>query len=227
MRARGGPLHGLILQTDNHVFAGMPGAWQCTRYLLAPDQYGWRIVTAADPIYLLFDGDAARTFVGTAEVGRDGRPDAPLRSHARWTAVANLDALRGAGVVLSPLPAAELPQGVREGLAAELPDGARYRLGFDQRTWLIWLQGPLDLSPFSAGEVTARFTDQPVDGRGAAFPPSYSFGPLPIFDESVRAACIDPAVLDAGASATRPCCPAAPDPRTTRSRRTRTAGSQP
>lgn len=180
----------------------MPGAWQCTRYLLAPDRYGWRIVTAADPIYLLFDGQAARSFVGTAEVAHDTRPDTPLRSHARWTAVANLDALRADGVVLSALPAAELPQGVHEGLAADFPDGARYRLGFDQRTWLVWLQGPLDLSPFSAGEVTARFTDhRRVDGRVLPFAASYAFGPLPIFDESVRAACVDPADLTAASFA--------------------------
>lgn len=92
-----------------------------------------------------------RSFVGTAEVSSDASPCAPLRTHARWTAVVGLDALRAPGVTLTALTAADLPAGVHEGLLATYPDGAAYRLGFDERALLVWVQGPLDFSPVRQG----------------------------------------------------------------------------
>lgn len=194
--ARGGPLAGLTVRVEDQVHAEIPGTWHCTRTFLVPDRYAWKIITTADPIYHLFDGTTVRCFIGGAEVSSDTNPCAPLRSHARWTAVVNLDALRGPDVVLTPLDAAELPEGVREGLSARFPDGAVYRLGFDNRTLLVWARGPLDFSPFGKGEASARFSDQRRAGPLVLpFATSYAFGTTPLVDETVLAACVDPAGL--------------------------------
>jgi len=198
IRARGGPLTGLVVRTENRVYAGVPGTWECSRAFLAPDRYAWKIVTAADPHFHLFDGTTARSFIGTAEVSSDASPNAPLRTHARWTAVVNLDALHASNVVVMPLAPSDLPTGVREGLLATFADGTGYRLGFDDRTLLVWARGPLDLSPVGTGETTARFQDYRRSGRLLLpFTVSYSLGTTPVADEHVLAACIDPPGLTA------------------------------
>lgn len=193
IRARGGPLTGLVSRTEARVYVGAPGTWQSTHALLVPDRYAWKIVTTADPLYHLFDGATARSFVGTAEVSSDASPRAPLRSHARWTAAVNLDALRAPGVAIAPLPVADLPAGVHEGLLAIFPDGTGYRLGFDDHTLLVWAQGFLDFSPFGKGDVTARFGNHRRAGRLLLpFATSYFLGATAIVDEKVLAVCVDP-----------------------------------
>jgi len=196
IRARGGPLTGLVMRTENRVYAGAPGTWASTRAFLAPDRYAWKIVTAADPHYHLFDGTTVRSFIGTAEVSSDASPNAPLRTHARWTAVVNLDALRAADVVVTPLAPADLPTGVREGLVATFLDGTGYRLGFNDRTLLVWARGPLDFSPVGRGEATARFQDHRRAGRLLLpFATSYFLGTTHVVDEKLVAACVDPPAL--------------------------------
>jgi hypothetical protein len=193
IRARGGPLTGLVTRNEHRVYAGAPGTWEGTRAFLAPDRYAWKIVTVADPIYHFFDGTTVRCFIGTAEVARDTNPAAALRTHARWTAVMNLDALHAPGIAVTPLPALELPAGVSEGLLATFPDGTAYRLGFDDRSLLVWAQGPLDFSPFGKGEVTTRFADHHHVGRFVLpFAASYSLAAAPLVDETVLFACADP-----------------------------------
>jgi hypothetical protein len=193
IRARGGPLHGLVLCAEAKVHEVLPGTWQYTRTLLVPDFYAWTIETAAEPEYELFDGRTVRSFVGPQEVGTDTTPTAPLRSHARWTAVVNLDALRAPGVTLTALSAAQLPPGVREGVRATFADGAVYRLGFDERTLLVWAAGPLDLSPLGRGEATVRFADyRRTGGLLLAFAASYALDGVALADETVLTACVDP-----------------------------------
>ncbi len=196
--ARGGPLRGLIQRIDAEVYTGLPGPWQWTRALLAPDRYAWTIQTSRDPDWYLFDGSTVRAFVGGAEVASDASSRAPLRSHARFTAVVNLDALAAAGVVLAPLAAADLPPEAREGVEARFADGAVYRLGFDERTLLVWAQGPLDLAPIGAGDATVRFADhRRAGGLLLPFTASYAFGVRRLATETVRAACVDPPRLTA------------------------------
>jgi len=200
LRARGGPLHGLLLRCEADVHRTLPGTWQYSRAFLAPDRYAWVIETSGEPNEALFDGHAVRAFIGVREVGTDTSADAPLRSHARWTAVVSLDVLQSPGVTLSPLPDAERPPEVHEGLRAVLPDGSTYRLGFDRRTLLVWAAGPLDLSPVGGGEVTVRFTDhRRAGGLLLPFAASYAFDGVPIADERVLAACVDPPALTAAA----------------------------
>jgi hypothetical protein len=193
IRARGGPLNGLVMRTENRVYVGAPGTWECTRVFLAPDRYAWKIVTAAEPHYHLFDGTTARSFIGQAEVSSDASPAAPLRSHARWTAVVNLDALRTLGVTVTPLEPTELPAGVREGLHVNFSDGTAYSLGFDERTLLAWARGPLDLSPAAKGDVTARFSDyRRTASLLLPFTTKYFVGALPLAEERAVAICVDP-----------------------------------
>lgn len=200
IRARGGPIVGLTLTSTVDVHQGAPGTWSVGRAFLAPDRYALTIVTTAEPLYELYDGSTARSFVGSAQVSTDAGTRAPLRTHARWTAVMNLDLLTSTDVQLRPLSAAELPSGAREGLQATFADGARYRLGFDARTLLVWAEGPLDLSPFGRGDVTARFGDhRPSGGRLLPFSTSYALGGVAVADERVRAACVDPPQLTSAA----------------------------
>jgi hypothetical protein len=122
------PLAGLVLSAESRVYAGVPGTWQYTRAFMLPDRYGWKIVTAADPMCHLFDGEAVRCFIGTDEVSCDPSPQAPLRTHALWTAAVNLDALRGANVAVAPLAASELPRRPRGALGC-LPGRQQVRPG--------------------------------------------------------------------------------------------------
>jgi len=75
----------------------------------------------------------------------------------------------------------------------------------------VWVEGPLDLSPFGAGEITARFSD--FRRRGTLWLPfaaSYSLAGTSLADESVLAACVDPPGLTPAAftdPARLPSCP--------------------
>lgn len=194
--ARGGEIHGLVLDAEADVHVGTPGRWEYTRAFLSPERYGWRIFTTAEPLTTLFDGTIVRSFVGTGEVSADTAESAPLRSHARWTAVVTLEALRQADLAIEPLPSAALPAGAREGLIVTFPDGSVYRLGFDADMLLIWAQGPLDLSPLGSGRVTAEFSDfRRTAGLRLPFAATYWMDDLRLADETIRAACVDPADL--------------------------------
>ena len=186
----------MVIRAEAQVHAGAPGRWQWTRAFLVPDLYAWKIVTAAEPHYHLYDGTTARSFIGSAEVSTDASPNAPLRSHARWMAATNLDALHAHGVALAPLPASELPAGATEGLVATFADGTHYRLAFDARTLLVWAQGPLDFSPVAKGDAIVRFGDhRRTGGLLLPFTTSYAVGDVPLADERALAICVDPAQL--------------------------------
>jgi hypothetical protein len=191
--ARGGPLHGVVLRAETRLYRGMPGVWRYTRTFLAPEYYAWQVETSTGVDTHLFDGEATRSFVERSEVGRDTDPAAPLRSQARWTAVSLLDALTAPGVVLYPLLPGELPPGAVEGLLATLPNGTAYRLAFDGDAQLVWMRGPLDLSPLANGTAEVRFSALQRSGdfllpRAAA----WEVDGYRLADETLVAVCPDP-----------------------------------
>jgi hypothetical protein len=204
IQARGPGVTGLITTGEARVYVGAPGTWEVSRAYLAPDRYAWKIGTVVDALYLLYDGSVVRSFIGTDELSVDASPNAPLRSHARWTAVVNLDALTWTGTRIAPVPAAALPAGVREGLLLTFADGAAYHLGFDEHDLLVWARGPLNLSPFAAGEITARFANHNrVGSFMVPFAISYALESTPIADERIDTACVNPPAIGA-ASFTHP-----------------------
>lgn len=183
----------VVRQVQTEVYVGFPGTWRFRMGFLAPDKYAWTIYTSGQPDHYLFDGTAARVFVNGQEVASETAATAPLRSHARFTAVVNLDALLLPGVQLTPLPPADLPEGASEGLEVALPDdGTRYRLAFDRSGRLVQATGPLDLPPFGSGEATMRFEDfRTVSGRVLPHKVHYTFAGAPFADETLLSACFD------------------------------------
>jgi hypothetical protein len=192
IRARGAPVASLLVRAETEVYSGAPGHWQWTRAFAAPDRYAWVLTTSGEPHHHLFDGNTVRTFVGSGLVGTDGTPGAPLRSHAHWAAVTNLDGLTAPGVRIDPWHDASLPDGATDGLAVTLGDGTHYALAFDEHALLVWARGPLDLSPIAKDEITARFSDyRQIAGRTLPFRISYTTGGKLLADERVVAACVD------------------------------------
>src|SRR5690349_22255225 len=100
--ARGGPLHALVRETRADVQAGFPGRWHVRIALLVPDHYALTVVTATEANHYIFDGTAMRAFVGARPVAVERSRTSPLRTHARFTAVVNLDALRMPGASVAP-----------------------------------------------------------------------------------------------------------------------------
>ena len=191
IHARGGPLHAVVREVEAEVFVGAPGRWSWRTAFLYPDRYAWTIFTAAGADHYLFDGAVSRTFVESNPVSVDAGPDAPLRSHARFTAVTYLDALLLPGVQVTPLAGSDLPEGAVWGLAAVFAsDGARYRLGFDPRDLLVHVEGPLGLPPLGAGTLSARFADfHRTNGLFLPYRTAYTFGAAPLADERAVAVC--------------------------------------
>src|SRR5262245_29026400 len=68
IHARGGPLRGIVREVEADVYAGFPGTWRWRTAFLLPTSYAWSIYTAGAPDHYLFDGGAARAFVGDREV---------------------------------------------------------------------------------------------------------------------------------------------------------------
>ena len=196
IRARGGPLETVVRDVEADVRAGFRATWRWRTVFMLPDRYAWTIVTADEPYHYLFDGTTVRAFIGPHEVSSDTDPAAPLRSHARFTAVTNLDALRLPGVTLASLAATELPPGSVEGMAVVLADGARYRLGFDAQARLVFAAGPIALPPLASGELRMRYADfRRSGGRLLPFAVSYTLVDpgsgveQPIADERTLAVC--------------------------------------
>lgn len=193
LAVRGRAPHAVILHAQARVYAGVPGRWQFTRAWLAPDRYAWRIETAGEPDSYLFDGRVVRAFIGSDEVASDASPDAPLRSHARWTALTLLLGLDAAWTAVSELPASDLPADVAAGLLVRFADGATYRLGFDRQARLVWAAGPLDLWPIGNGPASVRYADhRRVNGVLLPFAATYFAGDKRLAVESIAAACVDP-----------------------------------
>jgi hypothetical protein len=201
--ARGGPLPGFVRESEARVARGFPGTWRWRQVYLVPDRYAWTIYTAGEPDHYLFDGTTARAFVGGAPVSATPGATSPLRTHARFVAVVNLDALALPGVALAPLAPGDLSPGAARGLDIVFADdGARYRLAFDARDLLVAATGPLALPPFGSGTVTARFADFVPRGRfRLPARTTWTLGDTLLAEERVLAACPDPAGLDPGAFA--------------------------
>jgi len=201
IRSRGGPLHTIVREVEADVQAGFPGTWRWRSAFMLPDRYAWTIETDTEPYHYLFDGQAVRAFIGGRLVSVDEGRGAPLRSHARLTAVVNLDALRLPGVSVAELTPHELPPDAAAGLRVVfVGDGAQYRLGFDADALLTEVSGPVDLTPFGRGEVTVHFADfRSVQGLRMPFRASWRFGEAPLAEERALAVCpnIPGLVLDA------------------------------
>ena len=176
---------------ETQVYAGFPDTWRWQTAFLAPDRYAWTIETTGAPDRYAFDGTVVRAFIDDREVSTDASPSAPLRTHARFTAVTNLDALLLPAVRLSSLAPADLPPGVVAGVAATfVDDGSRYLVGVDDRSLVVWASGPVSFAPFEGGEVTARFTDFRPAGRWIVpYRTAYALAGRPLADEHVLAAC--------------------------------------
>jgi hypothetical protein len=191
IRSRGGPLHTVVRRVEANVRVGFPGTWHWRSVFMLPDRYAWSLETNTDPYHYLFDGRTVRAFIGGRLVAVDDAPSSPLRSHARLTAVVNLDALRLPGVSVAELAPDELPPGTVAGLrVAFASDGAQYRLGFDRDALLTLVTGPVDLTPFGRGEMTVRFADfRSVRGMRMPFRASWALGETPLAEERAVAVC--------------------------------------
>jgi hypothetical protein len=200
IRARGGPLRGLARSVEAEVYAGFPGTWRW-QTVLAPHRYAWSIVTADETHHYLYDGTTVRAFVGEREVAVSAADTAPLRTHARFAAVANLDALRDPGVRTAARAAEELPSGAAR-LDVSLADGTAYRLIFDDRMLLVRLSGAVSLAPFGEGELVAEFADfRRVRGYTLPYRTTYWFRGERVADEHALAVCPYRAGVDAAAFA--------------------------
>jgi hypothetical protein len=190
--ARGGPLAAIARETDVEVEQGFPGTWRWRTVVALPDRYAWSLATADQPNHYLFDGRVVRAFVGDALVSEDPAESAPLRSQARFMAVAQLDVLR--------LPGVEVAETGARTLAVAFADrGDRYTIEFDAAGAVARVEGPGDFSPFAHGTLVAAFDDiRPVDGFRVSYRTRYTLDGAPLAVESVRHAC----PLPAGVAAT-------------------------
>jgi hypothetical protein len=76
------------------------------------------------------------------------------------------------------------------GVAVAAADGARYRLGFDDRALLVWATGPVDLPQMGGGELTARYDDyRRVRGLWLPFRVTWTVGAGRLAVERTLAAC--------------------------------------
>jgi hypothetical protein len=202
--ARGGPLPAIARDLELDVRRDLAGTWRWRTVFALPDRYAVTVVTTGEPDHYLFDGAAVRAFVGDALVSEDPTPDAPLRSSARFTAVANLDALL--------LPGVQVAETGR-GLVAVFPDrGDRYMVALDDRLLVASVEGPIDLPPFARGELTVGYDDERrVDGLWLAHRASYVLDGVPLAEERTIAACALPGGLGVAtfaSPAALPSCPA-------------------
>ncbi|HXJ36216.1 MAG TPA: hypothetical protein VMS22_19460 [Candidatus Eisenbacteria bacterium] len=160
IEARGGPLPAVVRVVDVDVERGFPGAWRWQTIFSIPDRYAWSLTTADQPDHYLFDGRVVRAFIGDALVSEDGSPTAPLRSQARFAAVANLDILLLPGVQVADIASPMLQPGTAAGIAVVFPDtGDRYAVYFDAAALAVRVEGPADFSPFAKGILVATYDD--------------------------------------------------------------------
>jgi hypothetical protein len=192
IRARGGRLHSIARDAEADVQAPFAASrWTWRTLFQLPDRYAWSIDTLGEPNHYLFDGDVTRLFIGRREISVGTGWDPPLRSIARYVAVVNLDALFLPAVRLAPLANAELPPGVADGLLITFADdGVHYRIGFDARTLLVWVSGPVTLPPLGEGELVSRYDDfRPTHGLTLPFRTTYLFRGDALAEERTLAAC--------------------------------------
>ena len=69
-------------------------------------------------------------------------------------------------------------------------DGSRYRLGFDDRTRLVWATGPIEMPELGRGVVTARYDDfRLVGGLWLPFRTTYEINARPLAVERAIHVC--------------------------------------
>lgn len=201
VRARGGSIGTVVVDAEATVRRAYPGTWRWRRVLAAPDRYAWTIQTTGEPLHTLFDGGVVRSFVGGAFTGEDASDAAPLRSQARFLAVAELDVLRSPGVQVVEIGRDALPAGVTAGITATFAhDGERFAVFFDARGLVVRVEGPADLSPIGRGTVVARRDDFRRVGRW--WLPHHVVWELDgaeLADERARAVCATDGTLAASA----------------------------
>jgi len=205
--ARGGPLPGLVRESDVQVARGFPGAWQWRTVWAPPERYAWSIVTNDQPNHYLFDGAVVRAFVGDALVSEGAAAAAGLRTHARFVAVANLDVLRLPGVQVQ---ATRDPAGTL--LEVVFADrGDRYYVQLDAEDLVRRVEGPIDLSPVALGTLVASYSEpRSVSGRRLPHRIRYELEREPLADEHVRRTCVletSPPPTAFASPGTVPACP--------------------
>ena len=186
--ARGGPLPGLVRESEVQVARAFPGIWRWRTVAAPPERYAWSIETNDQPNHYLFDGTTVRAFVGDAPVSDDPSPSSPLRTHARFTAVADLDILLTPAAELTT--AVSTPDGVT--LTAVFRDrNHRYEVAFDHDGLLTRVAGPIDLSPAARGHLVATYDDyRQVDARRIPHHIHYDLDGQTLADEHVITACV-------------------------------------
>lgn len=203
VRAPGGPVGTVVVEAEARVHREFPGTWRWRRAFASPGRYGWSVVTTGEPLHYLFDGAVVRAFVGGALTAEDASPAAPLRSQARFVAVALLDVLAAPGVRVERLAPDALPAGVADGLTVVHPDGGeRYTVLLDARGLPVRVAGPIDLAPVGRGRLVAHQDDfRPVAGRLLPHRVVYELDGAPLAEERMRAVCAWDAAAPAGAFA--------------------------
>jgi len=184
--ARGGPIAGVVRESNVRVLQTFPGDWQWTTVAAFPDRYAWSIVTNDQPHHYLFDGTRVRAYIGEQEVA-EATGSAGLETHARFVAVANLDVLRQPGVTVTATPNGQGTQ-----LDATFADtGARYRVQLDRDDVVRRVEGPIDLSPMAKGTLVATYDDdRDVGGRRLPQHIHYELDGAPLADERVVRTCL-------------------------------------
>jgi hypothetical protein len=212
IRARGGPVSAIVRESEATVTLGFPGLWNWRMVFAPPDRYAWTIYTTGAPLHHLYDGRVARSYVGSALSAEDASADAPLRSHARFMAVMNLDGLDAPGVQVRELDRQARPAGdAARGLEIVFADGERFTIGLDARARVVSVEGHVALPPFGRPLVRAALGDwRPVDGRRVAHHVLWTLDGQPLADERVVRACVPAGAAPAAAFAapdTLPACP--------------------
>ena len=184
--ARGGPIPGIVRESNVRVLQAFPGDWEWTTVAAFPDRYAWSIVTNDLPHHYLFDGTRVRAFIGENQVA-EATGSAGLETHARFVAVANLDVLRQPGVTVTTTP-----NGQGTLLDATFADtGARYRIQLDRDDVVRSVEGPIDLSPMAKGTLVATYDDHSdVGGRRLPQHVHYELDGAPLADERIVRTCV-------------------------------------
>ncbi len=156
IEVRGGPLTSFRRIVRAEVYIGFPGTWQFEYAFHLPDFYRWTIHTSDQPDHYSWDGHTMRASVGDTVVGVDSSGAAPLRSHALWNAITNLDFLCTPDANARIIP--QRPASATEQrLLVRLADGSEYRLAFDIQSRLIRASGPIEMAPYGSGLIVAEY----------------------------------------------------------------------